>query len=134
MDHPQLPASGHFVLLTTGTSDAFLRGFIFTETAVHHAAEAAIHGCRERQQRLLPVPGRRPGTVWERDDYETDQILNKEAKRRLLHEPGAVARKTAIGLVTFWYEMTDLKNSLVALVLAVGAWALGARRLAPGPA
>src|SRR5262249_30399791 len=62
------------------------------------------------------------GTVWQRDDYETDQILNKEAKRRLLHEPGAVARKTVIGLLTFWYELTSLPNSMLALGLAIVLW------------
>ena len=58
------------------------------------------------------------------NDYETDKILNKEAERRLVHQPGQVARKTAIGLFTFWYELTTFKNSLLALVLAIAAWAL----------
>ena len=62
--------------------------------------------------------------MWQRDDYETDQILNKEALRVIRDEPLQVARKSVVGLFTFWYQLTSLKNSLLALVCAIGAWAL----------
>ena len=35
-------------------------------------------------------------------------------------------RKCVVGLFTFWYEMTNLKNSMVPAVLALVAWGLAA--------
>jgi 4-amino-4-deoxy-L-arabinose transferase-like glycosyltransferase len=117
-------ASGHFVPLTTGTSDAFLRGFIFTEKDYLTLEKPPYTDAENASNTYFSSLARAAGTEWEKDDYETDQILNKEAKRRLLHEPGAVARKTLLGLAAFWYELTSLPNSALALVLAVGAWFL----------
>jgi 4-amino-4-deoxy-L-arabinose transferase-like glycosyltransferase len=116
--------SGHFVPLTTGTSDAFLRGFIFTEKDYITLQRPPYTDAENASNAYFKSLASATGTVWERDDYETDQILNKEAKRRLLHEPGAVVRKTVLGLGTFWYELTSLPNSALALVLAAGAWCL----------
>jgi len=44
------------------------------------------------------------------------------------------ARKTVIGIFTFWYEMTSLKNSLLALVLAARSVGPGSGRMANVPA
>jgi 4-amino-4-deoxy-L-arabinose transferase-like glycosyltransferase len=115
-------ASGHFVLVSTGTSDAFLRGFIFSEPDYITLKKPPYTDAENASNAYFQSLAKAQGTVWERDDYETDQILNEEAKRRLFAEPGAVARKTAIGLFTFWYELTSLKNSALALGLAVVAW------------
>jgi 4-amino-4-deoxy-L-arabinose transferase-like glycosyltransferase len=117
-------ATHHFVLINTGTSDAFLRGFIFTQTPYITLRKPPYTDAENASNAYFESLAAKHGTVWERDDYETDKILNQEMKRRLVHEPGAVARKTAIGVATFWYEMTDLKNSLVAGALALGAWCL----------
>jgi 4-amino-4-deoxy-L-arabinose transferase-like glycosyltransferase len=116
--------TGHFVPVSSGTSDAFLRGFIFSETKYITLSKPPYTDAENASNAYFTRLAEEAGTVWEADDYETDQILNKEAKRRLLHEPGPVARKTVIGLFTFWYQLTSLKNSLLALVLAVGSWAL----------
>ena len=62
------------------------------------------------------------GTEWQRDDYETDQILNKEMKRRLFAEPWLSVRRFFVGLFTFWYEMTSLPTSLFAGGMALVAW------------
>ena len=35
-----------------------------------------------------------------------------------------MVRKTAVGLFTFWYQLTSLKNSLLVLACAIGAWVL----------
>jgi 4-amino-4-deoxy-L-arabinose transferase-like glycosyltransferase len=116
--------TGHFVPVSSGTSDAFLRGFIFSETKYITLSEPPYTGAENASNEYFRSLAEKAGTVWEADDYETDQILNKEAKRRLIHEPGPVARKTVIGLFTFWYQLTSFKNSLLALVLAIGGWAL----------
>jgi hypothetical protein len=117
-------SSGHFVLISTGTSDAFLRGFIFSRTEFITLQKPPYTDAENESNAYFRSLARAAGTVWQRNDYETDKILNREAKRRLLAQPGQVARKTAIGMFTFWYELTSFKNSLLALVLAIGAWAL----------
>ena len=115
-------SSGHFVLISSGTSDVFLRGFIFTETDYITLRRPPYTDAENASNAYFEALAEAEGTVWERDDYETDQILNKEAKRRLFAEPGPVLRKSVIGVFTFWYQLTSLKNSLLALVLALGAW------------
>jgi 4-amino-4-deoxy-L-arabinose transferase-like glycosyltransferase len=115
-------ASGHFVPISTGMSDAFLRGFIFTEPDYITLRKPPYTDAENASNAYFQSLARAEGTVWERDDYETDQILNKEARRRLFSEPGAVARKMAIGLFTFWYELTSFQNSMLALGLAMIAW------------
>ena len=116
--------TGHIVPVSSGTSDAFLRGFIFSETKYITLSQPPYTDAENASNAYFGRLAEEAGTVWEADDYETDQILNKEAKRRLLNEPGPVARKTVVGLFTFWYQLTSFKNSLLALTLAVGSWAL----------
>jgi hypothetical protein len=117
-------SSGHFVLVSTGTSDAFLRGFIFSRTEFITLQKPPYTDAENESNAYFQALARAEGTVWQKNDYQTDQILNREAKRRLLAEPAQVARKSFVGLFTFWYQLTSLKNSLLALVLAIGAWAL----------
>jgi 4-amino-4-deoxy-L-arabinose transferase-like glycosyltransferase len=117
-------ATGHFVLISSGTSDAFLRGFIFTETPYITLRQPPYTDAENASNAYFKSVAAKAGAVWGADDYQTDQILNEEAKQRLLHEPGAVAKKTVIGLFTFWYELTTLKNSALALLLAVTGWIL----------
>ena len=35
-----------------------------------------------------------------------------------------MVRKTAFGLFAFWYQLTSLKNSVLVLACAIGAWIL----------
>jgi 4-amino-4-deoxy-L-arabinose transferase-like glycosyltransferase len=114
--------TGHFVPVSSGTSDAFLRGFIFSETKYITLSKPPYTDAENASNAYFARLADEAGAVWEADDWETDQILNKEAKRRLVAEPLPVARKTVVGLFTFWYQLTSLKNSLLALVLAVGGW------------
>jgi 4-amino-4-deoxy-L-arabinose transferase-like glycosyltransferase len=117
-------SSGHFILVSTGTSDAFLRGFIFSRNEFITLRKPPYTDAENESNAYFRTLALNAGTTWQKSDYQTDQILNREAKRRLLAQPGQVVRKTVIGLFTFWYELTGLKNSLLALVLAIGAWAL----------
>jgi 4-amino-4-deoxy-L-arabinose transferase-like glycosyltransferase len=117
-------STGHFVPISSGLSDAFLRGFIFTETDYITLKKPPYTDAENASNAYFRSLAQAKGTEWERDDYETDQILNDEAKHRLIHEPGAVVRKTALGLFTFWYQMTSLTNSLLAGVLAAASWLL----------
>jgi 4-amino-4-deoxy-L-arabinose transferase-like glycosyltransferase len=114
--------SGHIVPITTGGSDAFLRGFIFSKPEFITLRQPPYTDAENETNRYFRALCEAEGTVWERDDYETDQILNREAKRRLLADPLAAVRKFGIGMFTFWYEMTTLTTSLVAGLTALGAW------------
>ncbi|MDP2292393.1 MAG: glycosyltransferase family 39 protein [Actinomycetota bacterium] len=114
--------TGHFVPISSGTSDAFLRGFIFSEWDYITLQRPPYTDAENASNEYFRALAEAEGTVWERDDYETDQILNDEALRRLRAEPGGVARKTVVGMFTFWYQLTSLTNSLLAGFLAVVAW------------
>jgi hypothetical protein len=114
--------TGHFVPVSSGTSDAFLRGLIFSRTEFVTLQDPPYTDAENESNAYFRRLAEEAGTVWERDDYETDQILNEEAKRVLREEPGSVVRKTVVGLFSFWYQLTSAANSLLVLVCAAGAW------------
>ena len=120
-------SSGHFVLVSAGTSDAFLRGFIFSRTEFITLQKPPYTADAENESNAYfravakssrHQSGRRKMTT------ERTRSSTRRPSAELVHQPGQVARKTAIGLFTFWYELTTFKNSLLALVLAIAAWAL----------
>ncbi len=115
---------GHFVLLSSGTSDAFLRGYIFSEPEYATLRLPPYVYAENQSNELFRGLAQAAGTEWQRDDYETDQILNRAAVQKLVSQPTEFVRKFATGLFTFWYEMTSLTNSLLAGVLALAAWVL----------
>jgi 4-amino-4-deoxy-L-arabinose transferase-like glycosyltransferase len=113
---------GHFVLISSGFSDAFLRGYIFSKPDYALLRKPPYTDAENESNAWFRAEARAAGTEWERDDYETDQILNRVAKEKLLNDPAAFVRKFLVGIVAFWYEMTSLPNSLVAGLLALAAW------------
>ena len=113
---------GHFVPVSTGTSDAVLRSFIFSRTEFITLREPPYTGAENDSNDLFKALAKEAGTEWQKDEWETEQILNKAAKKKVLAEPGAFVRKTVVGVFTFWYQMTSLKNSLVVGVSALFAW------------
>ncbi len=115
---------GHFVLLSSGTSDAFLRGYIFSRPEFATLRQPPYTDAENESNESFRSLARQAGTEWQANDYETDQILNHAAAQKLLASPSDFLRKFATGLFTFWYEMTNLKNSLLAGGLAVAAWVL----------
>ena len=123
--------TGKFVLITTGFNDAFLRGYIFSEKDFALLRRPPYTDAENASNAYFQSLAEKAGTVWERDDYETEQILGLEVKRKLKEEPGEFVRKFFTGLLTFWYQMTSLPNSLLTGVCALGAWLfalLGVRR------
>jgi 4-amino-4-deoxy-L-arabinose transferase-like glycosyltransferase len=115
---------GHFVPVSTGTSDAVLRSFIFSRTEFITLQKPPYTDAENECNEVFRGLAREAGTTWQKNDWETDQILNKAAKKKVLAEPGAFVRKTFVGLATFWYQMTNLKNSVVVGAAALGAWIL----------
>jgi hypothetical protein len=119
-----IATGGHFVLISSGTSDAFLRGYIFSEPDYALLRKPPYEYAENASNDLFRSLSAQAGTVWQRDDYETDQILNRAAVQKLVAEPGEFVRKSVVGLFTFWYQMTSLATSVVAGGLALAAWAL----------
>jgi 4-amino-4-deoxy-L-arabinose transferase-like glycosyltransferase len=114
---------GRFVLLTPGTSDSFLRGYVFTRMEFATLQKPPYEVAENEVNAWFARIAQEAGTVWDRDEV-VDEINNKAvAKHLILTEPLDTARKVFVGLFTFWYEMTSLKTSLVPAVLAVGGWA-----------
>jgi 4-amino-4-deoxy-L-arabinose transferase-like glycosyltransferase len=115
---------GHIVLISSGASDAFLRGYIFTKPEYATLRLPPYEYAENESNALFRSLSVDAGTVWQANDYETDQILNRAAIQKLVAEPGDFVRKFVTGLFTFWYEMTSLTNSILAGVLAIAAWVL----------
>jgi len=117
-------ATGHFVLISSGFNDAFLRGYVFSKTDYALLRRPPYTDAENETNAWFRAIAHAAGTVIERDDYETEQILGQVARQKLREEPAAFVRKSIVGLFTFWYQMTSLKNSLLTGGLALGAWIL----------
>jgi len=116
--------SGHFVPVSTGLSDAFLRGVVFSRLEFATLRKPPYTDAEQEVNAKFIRLCSAEGTVWEKDPVLTEKILNKEMKAHLLAEPGDVIRKSIVGVFTFWYEMTSLKTSLVAGLMALAGWVL----------
>jgi 4-amino-4-deoxy-L-arabinose transferase-like glycosyltransferase len=116
--------SGHFVLLTPGTPDAFIRGYIFTRLEFATLQKPPYTDAENESNALFRQIAKENGTTWELDEIADDKNNSKYAKKRVLEHPFDTLRKGFVGLFTFWYEMTSLKNSLVPLSLAILNWTL----------
>lgn len=116
--------SGHFVLLTPGTPDAFLRGYIFTRTEFATLQRPPYTDAENESNRLFRRIAKENGTTWEKDEVVDDQNNSKLMKEMITQHPFMTVRKVVVGLFTFWYEMTSFKNSLVPFTLAIVNWVL----------
>jgi 4-amino-4-deoxy-L-arabinose transferase-like glycosyltransferase len=116
--------SGRFVLLTPGTPDAFLRGYIFTRPEFATLQKPPYTDAENESNALFRRIAAEAGTTWEKDEVVDDDNNARVAKRMVIEHPFATLRKVVVGVFTFWYEMTSLKNSLVPGVLALAGWIL----------
>ena len=116
--------SGHFVLLTPGTADAFLRGYIFTRVEFATLQRPPYVDAENESNALFRQIAREAGTTWELDEVADEKNNQRVMKQRILEQPLDTVRKVVVGLFTFWYEMTNLPNSLIAAALALALWGL----------
>jgi 4-amino-4-deoxy-L-arabinose transferase-like glycosyltransferase len=115
---------GKFVLLTPGAPDAFLRGYIFTRLEFATLQKPPYTDAENESNALFRRVAREAGTTWELDEVADDVNNGRVMKAMIIEHPFDTVRKVVVGLFTFWYEMTSLKNSLVPAVLALAGWIL----------
>jgi len=117
-------SGGKIVLLTPGSPDAFLRGYIFTRLEFATLQKPPYTDAENESNALFRRIAREAGTTWELDEVADDVNNGKVMKRMIVEHPVDTARKVVVGLFTFWYEMTSLKNSLIPASLALVSWVL----------
>jgi len=117
-------SGGHFILISTNAGGEFLRGYVFAQPK-YYLLELRPYVDGENEANQMEVDlFTSQNLVWERDEPETERVLSKAAKEKLVNEPGAFVKKTVIGLFTFWYVLTSRTNSLVMGGSALIAWVI----------
>ncbi len=122
---------GRFVLLTPGASDSFLRGYIFTRWEFATLQRPPYTDAENESNEWFRKIARDAGTEWDLDEVVDEKNNALVVKHLIATQPLDTARKVFVGLFTFWYQMTGLRNSLIPGTLAVVGWAfafVGLRR------
>lgn len=115
---------GQFVLLTPGASDSFLRGYIFTRWEFATLQRPPYTDAENESNQWFRRIARDAGTEWELDEVVDEKNNARVVKHLIVTEPLDTARKVFVGLFTFWYQMTSLRNSLIPGSLALIGWGL----------
>jgi 4-amino-4-deoxy-L-arabinose transferase-like glycosyltransferase len=115
---------GRFVLLTPGASDSFLRGYVFTRWEFATLRKPPYIDAENESNTWFRKIASDAGTQWEQDEVVDEENNARVAKRLITTQPLDTARKVFVGLFTFWYEMTSLRNSLIPGSLALIGCAL----------
>jgi len=115
---------GRFVLLAPGFNDAFLRGYIFSRLEYALLQRSPYVDAENECNAWLSAICRRAGAEFGRDEVRDEQIFGAEVRRMIVEAPLATLRKIAVGMFTFWYQMTGRLTSLVAAAIAATAWLL----------
>lgn len=115
---------GEFVLISTNSGGEFLRGYIYAEPDYFLLRKGATTDAEARANTMEIDLFAAQGKVWQRDEKETEAILNHEAKAKLLAEPGAFIKKMFVNFFMYWYVATTKLNSLIVAALSLAGWSL----------
>jgi 4-amino-4-deoxy-L-arabinose transferase-like glycosyltransferase len=115
---------GRFVLLTPGASDSFLRGYVFTRWEFATLQKPPYTDAENEVGDWFERIARENGVKWGVDEVVDEDNNARVVKHLIVTQPLDTARKVFVGLFTFWYQMTSLRNSLVPGSLAIIGWAL----------
>lgn len=115
---------GRFVLLAPGFNDAFLRGYVFSRPEYALLQRSPYVDAENECNAWLREICLRNGAEFGRDEVRDEQILGAEVRRMIVEEPRATFRKVAVGIFTFWYQMSGRLTSVVAAGIAATAWLL----------
>jgi 4-amino-4-deoxy-L-arabinose transferase-like glycosyltransferase len=115
---------GRFVLLTPGASDSFLRGYVFTRWEFATLRKPPYIDAENESNSWFRKIASDAGTQWEQDEVVDEENNARVAKHLITTQPLDTVRKVFVGLFTFWYEMTSLRNSLIPGSLALIGCAL----------
>jgi 4-amino-4-deoxy-L-arabinose transferase-like glycosyltransferase len=116
--------SGNVVLLTPGSPDAFLRGYIFTRLEFATLQKSPYVFAENESNALFMKIAQDAGVNWGADEVVDDANNSRVIKKWIVERPLDTLRKCVVGVFTFWYEMTTLPNSLIPFTLAVLNWVL----------
>lgn len=115
---------GRFVPFTPGTPDAFMRGYIFTRLEFATLQKPPYTDAENESNNLFRRIAKEAGTTWELDEVQDDVNNKRYMIQYIKDHPLDTVRKFVVGLFTYWYEMTSLKNSLPPAFLAIVGWTL----------
>ena len=115
---------GRFVLLTPGASDSFLRGYVFTRWEFATLQKPPYVDAENEVNNWFQKIARDAGTEWDQDEVVDEKNNALVAKHLIVTQPLDTVRKIFVGLFTFWYEMTSLRNSLIPGSLALISFVL----------
>lgn len=115
---------GKFVLISINAGGEFMRGYVFAQPK-YFLLQKLPYTDGENEANQMQADGHAArGSVWGRDELQTDAVSGAIAKEKLSAEPFSVIPKFAVAFFMFWYVLAGKANSVLVAFLAVVAWAL----------
>lgn len=113
---------GKTVLVSSNAGGEFIRSFVYLKPE-YLLLQSEPYGKGEYEANLMEIRlFEAQGKVWEKDEVETEEVVTKAAKDKLLGAPLETVWKCIKGLFSFWYLVAQKKNAILLIALAVLAW------------
>ncbi len=113
---------GKIVLVSSNAGGEFIRSFVYLKPE-YMLLKKGTYTDAEYEANLMEIHlFEAQGKVWEKDEVETDQVVTKAAKDKVLGAPLETLWKCVRGLFSFWYMVAQKGNALLLIGLAVIAW------------
>jgi len=113
---------GKTVLVSSNAGGEFIRSFVYLKPE-YMLLQSEPYGKGEYEANLMEVRlFEAQGKVWEKDEVETEEIVTKAAKDKLLGAPLETVWKCIKGLFSFWYLVAQRNNAILLIALALLSW------------